>query len=235
MNGIRILALLAAATLLHGNDADAQARQPPQPEYQADPPVEMDVWLRRLMGRFSFEGVVHVPSNGRCGARGRSVLEIPCQTIKGMGECVGVGTGPGVLCMFNVSWRDIWIRDPKEGFLPAALSYLNPAVALFGLDPGNAAISYLLVDNKGLPEGGLGANTGNRATFRTTCVNQPGIVGGCERIFRIEAKADARILYMWIDVEKGLKHIGPPFSRIVLTLRRMAPGQAAALDDRPEK
>jgi hypothetical protein len=235
MNGIRslALALLAAGTLLHGSDADAQARQSPQPEYQAEPPVEMDAWLRRLIGRFSFEGFVHVPSNGRCGAPGRSVLEIPCQTIKGMGECVGVGTGPGVQCMFNVSWLDIWIWDPDEnGYRPAALSYLNPAMALFGLDPGNGAISHLLVDNKGLPEGGLGANTGNQATFRTTCVNEPGIVGGCERIFRIEAKADARMLYMWIDVEKGLKHEGPPWSSVVLTLRRIAPGQAAGLDDR---
>jgi hypothetical protein len=35
---------------------------------------------------------------------------------------------------------------------------------------------------------------------------------------------------MWIDVEKGPKDIGLPFSSIVLTLRRMAAGQAAALD-----
>lgn len=62
--------------------------------------------------------------------------------------------------------------------VPGAVSYLNPAMALFGLDSRNSAINYLLVDNKGLPEGGLGRNTGNRATFRTRCVNQPGVLGG---------------------------------------------------------
>ena len=44
---------------------------------------------------------------------------------------------------------------------------------LFGLDPAQSAIHHLMVDNKGLPEGGPGSNTGNRATFKTTCVNAP--------------------------------------------------------------
>ncbi|MEO8315256.1 MAG: hypothetical protein ABI645_10720 [Pseudomonadota bacterium] len=234
MNPARFIAtLLACVAALASSAASAQARDPPQWKYEADPPVEMDVWVRRLVGRFSFEGLVHVPSNGACGAPGTSVNTQPCQTIKGTGDCVSVGTGPGVQCVFNVSWPDIWAVDFETGdVVPIAVSYLNPAMALFGIDPGNAAINHLLVDNKGLPEGGLGAHTGNRATFRTSCVNQPGIVGGCERIFRIEAKADARLLYMWIDVEKGPKDLGPPLSSMILTLRRVAPGQAAGLDDR---
>jgi hypothetical protein len=221
---IRILtsALLAASTLLHGNNADAQARQQPQVEYQADPPVEMAVWLRRLVGSFSFEGLVHVPSLGECGSRGDAADKQPCQAIKGTGACASVGTGPGVQCVLNVSWLDIWANMKNGNVVPGGLSYLNPAMTLFGLDPGNAAINYLLVDNKGLAEGGLGANVGNRATFRTSCVNQPGIVGGCERIFRIEARADSRLLHIWIDVEVGPKDIGLPFSSIILTLRRVA-------------
>ncbi len=163
MSGIRILALtlLATGTLLHGNDADAQARQPPQWNYEADPPVELDIWLRRLVGRFSFDGLVHVPGNGECGAPGSSVVTQPCQAIKGTADCVSVGTGPGVQCVFNVSWLDIWTVDFETGsVVPAAVSYLNPAMAQFGLDPGKAEINHLLVDNKGLPEGGLGASTG---------------------------------------------------------------------------
>jgi len=240
MSGLRILALavLAAGALLHGTDADAQARQQIQVEYQAEPPVEMDVWLRRLVGRFSFEGVVHVPSNGECGAHGASLITMPCQTIKGTGDCVSVGRGPGVQCMLNVSWHEIWTSVSSltglvetgmdsftSDFVPGALPYLNPAMVQFGLDPRTAAINHLLVDHKGLAEGGLGSETGSRATFRTACVNQPGILGGCERIFRIEARADSRLLYMWIDVEKGPKGIGPPFSSIMLTLRRVTPEQ----------
>jgi hypothetical protein len=224
MSGIRILALmlLAAGMLLHDHEAGAQARQPP-PKWKdpAGPPVEMDAWLRRLVGRFRFEGVIHV-----LGTEDRS--------IKGVGDCVSIGAGPGVQCVLNVSWLDIYIVNfggdnldsPGGGVstVPGAVSYLNPAMILFGLDPGKAAINHLLVDNKGLPEGGLGTNTGNRATFRTRCVNQPGVVGGCERILRIEAAADARILYIWIDVEMGPKGIDPPVSSIVLSLRRVAAG-----------
>jgi hypothetical protein len=243
MSNVRILALamLGVGTLLHGTDAGAQARQPPQWNYEADSPVEGDVWLKRLVGRFSFEGVVHVPGNGECGAPGSSLITKPCQAIKGIGDCVSVGEGPGVQCVFNVSWTEIWTAVTSEngdagsytsGYVPAAVPYLNPSMALFGLDPGQASINHMIVDNKGLPEGALGTNSGNRATFRTTCVNQPGVLGGCERIFRIEAKADSRILYMWIDVEKGPKGLQEPFSSIVLTLRRVVPGKASGLGDR---
>jgi hypothetical protein len=237
---IRILAsaLLAVGSLLHCNDADAQARNPPQWKYEAAPPVETDVWLRRLVGRFNFEGVVELPPtvDDECDEG----EDEPCEgtkpsreSIKGTGDCVSVGTGPGVQCVFNVSWLDMWIIDPETGnVLPEAVSYLNPAMALFGIDPGKTAINHLLVNNKGLAEGGRGAHTGNRATFRTSCVNQPGILGGCERIFRIEANADAQLLYMWIDVEKGPKDIGPPASSILLSLRRAATEQAAGLNDR---
>ncbi len=243
MNGIRIqaLALLAAGTLLHGNDAGAQARNASEWMHEAAAPVEMDVWLKRLVGRFSFEGVVQVPANGDCGAPGASILTMPCQTIKGTGDCVGVGTGAGVQCIFKISWLEIWTVVTSEngdagsytsGLVPGALPYLDPSMAMFGLHPLYPAINHLIVDNKGLAEGGLGASAGNRAIFRTSCVNEPGILGGCERIFRIEAKADSSLLYMWIDVEKGPKDIGPPFSSIMLTLRRIAPGKGSGLGDR---
>lgn len=228
--GILAAALLAGVTLLASGGAIANPRMPP-PRWKASagPPTEMDVWLRRLVGQYQIEGLVHVPSNGECGEPGRTAVAQPCQTIKGMGDCVSVGTGPGVQCMFNVSWLDIWAVDFETGnIVPGAVSYLNPAMALFGLDPGNASINHLLVNNKGLAEGGLGANTGNRATFRTSCVNTPGVVGGCERIFRIEARADSRLLYMWIDVEMGPKGLDRPHSIITLTLRRVPVTQDVA-------
>jgi hypothetical protein len=230
MSRIRILApaLVAIIALLSSNAADAQTSQPSALSYEADSPVDTHVWLRWLVGRFSVEGAVSVPSLGECDAPSE-----PCRPVRGSVDCASVGAGPAVQCIFNVSWRDIWDVDHETGeAVPAAVSYLNPAMALFGLDPGSNAIHHLLVDNKGLPEGGRGTSSGNLATFRTSCVNQPGTLGSCERIFRIEASADARILFMWIDVEKDQKNGGPPYSSIMLSLRRVAPGQAAGLDDR---
>lgn len=233
MNLLRgtLIGLLAAGALLGCGDALAQARQPPPPwKDPAGPPVDMDLWLKRLVGRFSFEGMVHVQRAGDCDPTGQS--NPPCEPIKGMGDCIAVGNGPGVQCILDVHWLDRYdLQDPERRTpWPGAISYLNPAMLLFGLDPGNAAINHLLVNNKGLPEGGLGTNAGNRATFRTSCVNEPGVLGGCERIFRIEARsADARLLYVWIDVRMESESIDPTVSSIVLSLRRVAqddPGEA---------
>jgi hypothetical protein len=221
MKRMVMAALMAGATALPREDAAAQPHAPSPPwQDPAGPPTEMDVWLTRLVGRFRFEGLIHVRSQGDCEEPG-SPLGGPCETIAGVGDCVSVGTGPGVQCVFNVSWLDIHTS-------PNGVSYLNPAMALFGLDPANGAINHLLVNNKGLAEGGMGASTGNRATFRTSCVNQPGMLGGCERIFRIEAAPDARILYMWIDVETGLKGVRPPVS-ITLSLRRVVQDEGIPL------
>src|SRR5690606_30213292 len=97
MNRIRILALLPVAALLYSSNADAQARPPP-PQWKdpSGPPVAMDVWLRRLVGQFTFEGMISVQGGDT-------------QTVEGKGDCVSVGTGPGVQCVLNVTWLDIYV------------------------------------------------------------------------------------------------------------------------------
>ncbi len=76
--------------------------------------------------------------------------------------------------MLNVVWQDIYHIQMGEGAvrsLPGGESYLDPSMALFGVDPGKSAVNYLLVDSKGLAEGGRGSIVANTATFRTSCVN----------------------------------------------------------------
>jgi hypothetical protein len=233
MNRLHLAALLAgAAALATDNVAGAQPRAPPPPwKDPAGPPTEMEVWLRRLVGRFRFEGMVHVMSMGDCAPLPPQGSDPPppfvsaCETVEGIGDCISIGTSPGVQCVLNVRWEDLYDVNFEEGTVtaaPGAVSYLNPAMALFGMDPGKASINYLLVDNKGLPEGGLGSNTGNRAMFKTACVN---LDVNCQRIVRIEARPDARLLYMWIEVESvDTREL---VSSVMLTMRRLPQGAPA--------
>jgi hypothetical protein len=228
-----VTALLIGAAMLASTGASAQPREPaPAWVDPAGPPTEMDVWLRRMVGRYTFDGLVHVIAQGDCaplppqGSAPPPPFTPACQGVKGKGDCIGIGTGPGVQCVLNVMWQDMYDVNFEGGTvsaLPGAISYLDPAMALFGLDPGRASINYLLVDNKGLPEGGPGSSTGNRATFRTTCVNQ---AVGCHRTIRIEAKQDSKLVYMWIDVEIEDGGARERVSTIMLSMRRVSQPQA---------
>jgi hypothetical protein len=193
------LLLLAGFAALAADQASAQAHLPP-PKWEdpIGPTAAPDVWLRRLVGKYKFDGVA--TAGGDCfNSQGATM----CAGIKGKGDCIAVGTGPGVQCIFNATWQDIW--SPRGD--PILISFLDPSMALFGLDPGYSAINMLLVNDKGLPRGGLGFNKGNVATFKT-CLYQG---GDCGQIIRIEARSDANIVYMWID------------SNVQLTLRRDPP------------
>lgn len=236
-NSVRslLLTVAAAAAGLACASAVANPRAQPEPQLQYAKPVtdpaEIGTWVRQLVGRYRFEGMVQVVYAPR------GVPAYPCVTeegrpqdyctgVKGKGDCVAVGKGPGVQCVLNVAWQDIYeiiqpgeqaSTDPVGVFnLPGGVSYLDPAMMLYGIDPGKAALSYLLVDNKGLPEGGTGAIAGTRAVFRVPCVNAPALFSAmkpaprdreegsprsCERIMRIDAKPDARLLYMSVDTE----------------------------------
>ncbi len=200
----------------------------------------MDVWLKRLVGRYQFEGLVEVvkTEDHRCGqlppdpanSNPPPPAEPWCSSIKGKGDCIAIGTGAGVQCVLNVTWQDLYdvnMDDGKVYNLPGGVSYLDPAMLLFGLDPGKSGINYLLVDNKGLPEGGLGFVAGNRATFKTPCVNGPALLGAmkpldppartCDRTIYIDAKPDAKLVFMSIDIDINEE----PFTRYVMSLRRV--------------
>lgn len=199
-------------------------------------PAAIGEWLKRLAGSFQFDGVINVVGRGDCPGTF-------CEHIKGTGNCVMIGTGPGVQCIFNVSWLDIFeIVQPGENMgepsgvfeVPGGVSYLDPAMSLHGLDPGSAGISFLVVDNKGLPEGGTGSIKGNRATFRSPCVNAPALFNAmkpvrgapyrsCERIVRIDSKPEANLVFLMIDIEVN----DDLFTSLAMSLRREASQQTS--------
>jgi hypothetical protein len=72
----------------------------------------------------------------------------------------------------------------------------------------------LQVNSTGLAEGATGSIIGDTATFKTSCVNAPVLLNAmeppapgeeqwrtCDTIIRIDAKPDAKVLFMTIDFE----------------------------------
>jgi hypothetical protein len=225
-------------------------------------PAAIAAWLRRLVGRYRFEGMVQVdyteqgtdPEYGCVDPETGNPRPF-CKSIQGKGDCVAVGTGPGVQCVLAVEWQDIYEvlypedlvpgepAPPVGAFnLPGGVSYLDPAMALFGLDPGKSGINYLLVDNKGLPEGGLGFLAGDRATFKASCVNAAILFNGmkppprgrepphiCERTLRIDAKPEGKLVFMTIDIEIN----GDRWTRYDMSLRHVTQDEQIATPARP--
>jgi hypothetical protein len=251
-SAIRVITM-AGVALLASDGAGAEPRAPPRMEFVPTPDAPMDVWLRRLVGSYGFEGSVEVVYDHPdyvehgCGplppdpAESESIPQPPiipyCSDVKGAGECIAIGKGPGLQCILDVAWRNFGYL-PGGDVLAGGVSYLGPAMELFGMDPGKLVISHLLVDNRGLPEGGEGVIKGNKATFRTPCANAaevleampPLVESGirpqppyyhtawrtCDRVVRIDAAPDARVLHMSIDINLN----GELFTRIVMTMRR---------------
>lgn len=154
----RIIATALAGSMLLGTGAPAVARPrelPPRWKDLSRPTAETDVWLRRLAGRFRYEGSLTRPEAD------------DFISVKGLGDCVNVGVGPGVQCIFSLEW------PPPLGFSmePVAVANLNPAMVLYGVDPGIPGMRYLQVNQKGLAEGGAGSIRGDTATFQAACVN----------------------------------------------------------------
>jgi hypothetical protein len=214
----------------------------------------MSEWLLRLADRYRVDGggTITIPpadqsvkrattEDSRVG-RGSSEEEdeepeFVYFPVKGSGDCVTVGAGPGIQCIFNIHWDDQFEvnTDPDKGpigvfNLPAGVSYLNPSMMLAGLDPLRKGLQLLLVDNKGLPEGGSATIAGDRATLRATCVNGPAMFldmnpskkyekmppTTCDRIMRIDAKPKGKVVHLSIDIEINRELV----TQLQLTLRR---------------
>jgi hypothetical protein len=225
----------SAAFLIPG-PAFTQPRSDPEVSREAVLPVTEPAaiaeWLARLVGKYEYEGMV---TAGECTrpspADGTPVPSDLCQKIEGNSDCVGIGTGPGVHCILNVTWLDIWNINYEGGSigpLPGGEAFLSPAMVLFGIDPGAAKVNYLLVDHKGLPEGGLGSIKGARATFRTPCVNGPALLlqmntsGTCKRTIRIDAKPEGSLVHLSMDIEiEGIDGVKAISTRYEMSLRRL--------------
>jgi hypothetical protein len=247
---------MLAAGAAGANPRDSATKLNYAPAKPVVEPAQMGEWLERLAGKYRIEGMVEVVLSSpdydrrRCGVPppppdepDRPIVAPLCESIKGRADCIRIGTGPGVQCIIQAQWHDMYelingsepveegTNPPPPGMyrVPGGESYLGPSMLMIGMDPGKSGVNYLLVDNKGLPEGGLGSIAGNRATFRTPCVNGPVLLNNmkpqqinyrvptsCDREFRIDAKDGSSVVHMAFDVEIN----DEIFTRFELSLRR---------------
>jgi hypothetical protein len=264
-------AVLLSTVAAAGHTAGANPRHPGtrssrEAARPVTEPAQMGEWLRGLAGRYRFEGSVEVrmratvpePPPGEQGEPASLADQIlqrirmesgqtdvtEATPVRGMGDCVSIGTGPGVQCVFQVTWDElreevVSSRTERGGIynLPGGVSNLAPAMAEFGIDPGGGAVRFLLVDSAGLAEGSSGSLAGRTATFRTKCANGPTILAGlrpppirqpdsppppqpprtCSKTMRIETRPDARVLYFSVDIELD----GQRKTTYALAMRRM--------------
>lgn len=260
--------------LLAGAEAGIAAGANPRfsgapPPLEAGVPVtdaaELGAWLRQLAGRYRVEGSVEVrmratvPESGSESGESQSSAqmildrirtesgysdEMQLETVRGKGDCVGVGNGPGVQCVLQVTWNELQevvqpSRTERGGVfnLPGGKSNLAPSMGLFGLEPGQSTVRYLLVDSAGLAEGAAGNVVGHTATFRTPCANGPAIMAGlrpppvrqsgqpapeppptsCDKAIRIVAEPESQVVYLLVDIELD----GVRKTTYTLTMRRV--------------
>lgn len=214
------LACLACACI----GATAADRNPRQSyrdiEYYVPPPVTelrgLSEWLMRLADQYSVEGLGSVPPDRLF-------------AVKGTADCASVGTGPGMHCIFNIHWLDQYESAGLYN-IPGGVSYLNPSMMLMGIGSSRRGLEFMLVDNKGLPEGGRASVAGDRATLRAPCVNAPQLFlamdpahryagrrpASCERIMRIDARPGSTVVHLAIDIEIN----GELATQFQMTLRR---------------
>jgi hypothetical protein len=154
-------------------------------------PSEIITWMRRLVGQFTYEG--HVDINGR----GEPNNLLP---ITGRRECIGFGPAPAVQCEVHVTWPERKGQNGEE--ILGAVSALNPAMILYGFEPDELGIRFMIVDSNGIADPGLGLLVGDTLVSRARCVN---ITGTCQKITRITAEPDGKRIEMNVDVEGDYK------------------------------
>lgn len=149
-------------------------------------------WIDRLVGEFRYEGHVE-----RLGSNG---TELDRAEVNGGSSCVRFGNAAAVQCQINVTWPDL--RDGDGVPVPGGVSSLTPALAVYSLELSAKYVGYFNVDNDGIATGGKGWLLDDTLIARSPCVDFP---GKCERVVRVEAPPDARVIRMRVDLERDGK------------------------------
>jgi hypothetical protein len=155
--------------------------------------ADMADWLPRLVGRFRIDGVADFTGSG---------LEDPVEVASGKADCVAIGKGPGVHCLFHVSWIPQWTPEglPVDGGVP----FLAPAMKLFGLEPNAPLIHQLQLDTDGVAELESTILKGNtvRWIYETRCESDTHADARCRRITRFHASEGSSRVQLVIEFEK---------------------------------
>jgi hypothetical protein len=218
------LAAGAASAQGHGPDSqqlrtEAQAKAAVEAEKAADPAAraarlaELEAFLRQLVGRFRHEGSIKLiwavtstvnPEQG-CDGAGCYVVK----AAEGVSDCVGFGNGAGMQCMTHIPWPRFFRPAMGAGEIRWKGPYLDGAVSLYGIDPDQLGIRFLLVDSQSIAFTELGELDGDTLTFESECPIPPGprsvLLGACLRTFRIRALAAGRV-EMQYELKYGPEH-----------------------------
>lgn len=161
--------------------------------------ADLEAWLGRLRGRFHFEGVARALL-----ALGEG-CETGCWAIKeahGIGECFGIGDGPGVHCIINVPWPRFFrqrVSSSSGPEIPWASHNLGPATVLYGIDPDNLGIRFLLADGRSRATEAAGLLQGDTVKFLVPVVGDPTVVNR-DLIFWVRVPPDSsKPIEMWYE------------------------------------
>jgi len=186
---------------------------PPEPEtaeqkqaHRVQMASDMAAWLPRIVGRFRYEGMVDFntePADPGGAASDPPPDPLKMKSARGLGDCIRIGTGPGVQCVLNVTWPEEW--DPHGQPVEGGDQFLKPALVLYGLDPNAAVLRYLQLDAGGLVQDGPAPLQGDTVswTYTTTCVQSGnGVQPSCRRTTRIYAPAGGKTVQTSIEIDK---------------------------------
>jgi hypothetical protein len=154
-------------------------------------PSEIITWMRRLVGTFTYAGHVDLHGKGE---------PEDLRPVTGRSDCVGFGPAPAVQCEIRITWPET--KGPNGEAVMGGMSALNPAMMLYGFEPDDLGIRYMIVDSKGIAEPALGLLVGDTLTSKEPCVNTPGT---CQKITKITAEPDGTLIEMQIDIERDYK------------------------------
>ena len=222
------LAVLGSGLIVAAQAGAAPRDAPEAAAVEEVPTPPTDEWLKRLPGRYIFDGVIHhveiadfdpredYPDGEVMGVSQH--LNEWSQPIVGKGDCIEFADGAaGLQCVVNVLWPEMWDALTGRASL-GAVSDLTPGMVLAGVNPDTQAIRFLLVDKRGLGHPGSLVLKSESATAKVPCVDLPGMLR-CEQKFQITARADSRPIQVVLstalryqrskmDRKQFLDHIG---------------------------
>jgi hypothetical protein len=145
-------------------------------------------WLALLVGRFVVDGYVDLHAR----SSPQDILK-----VQGGVECVGFGIAPGVECELKIRWPER--VGPKGEKILGGSPTLNPGVVLYGFDPAQQGVHYIMVDSEGFAYSAVGLHeSADTIQSRTQCSVLP---GNCERVVRITAGPGLKSVEMNIEFQ----------------------------------
>lgn len=228
------IALLASLVLLASNQVSAQTRQPVSAEKateerphigaseaSAQKITELEAWLKRLTGRFTYTGQVKYHAGFGCVVN-RSPCDLPslscdragCWVLRpasGTADCRAVGQGPGVQCVVNVYWpltKVLSLPEPspvKERVAIWPGRSLTQAMAMYGFDPRTLEVRYMLVDGSSIAEAATGTLRGDTGVFNVACVDAT--IPLCTQTLQIHAPPGGSI-EMHLEIQHSSRLVG---------------------------